>query len=254
MSRDMGPTISILRPRTATDRLVLALDTASLERAESLSRLLYGRIGMVKVGLELFSAQGPRSVSAFRDMGLPVFLDLKLHDIPSTVMAAASQAARMGVSFLTVHASGSTAMIEAAVQGAIDGAASSNVEPPSILAVTVLTSMDEGSVHEVGLMGSPEAVVRRLARLAVAAGASGLVCSVKESAVVREEVGSAPLIFTPGIRFSEASDDDQARIATPADAVAAGADYLVIGRPIRNAPDPLASVDAIVRSLSSPEP
>ncbi|MFW5878790.1 MAG: orotidine-5'-phosphate decarboxylase [Myxococcota bacterium] len=238
------------RPLSARDRLIVALDTPDLDEARSLARTLRGEVGLLKVGLELFTSAGPEAVTVIRKLGLPVFLDLKLHDIPNTVGAAARQAGRLGAAMLTVHASGGVPMIEAAVEGAGRGAGEEGFTPPCILAVTVLTSLDSTALAQIGILEEPAAAVARLARLAVGAGAGGLVCSPKEASLVRAAVGSKPLIVTPGIRPLGAAPGDQARVATPAAAVAAGADFLVVGRPIREAPDPAAAAASIAAELS----
>jgi orotidine-5'-phosphate decarboxylase len=239
------------RDLTPRERIVVALDTPDLESALALARTLRGDVGWFKAGLELFVSGGPHVVTALRETGLPVFLDLKLHDIPNTVRAAAREAGRLGAGWLTVHASGGRAMIEAAVAGAREGAEAAGLPPPVILGVTVLTSLDDGDLDAVGLSGPSGAAVTRLARLAVDAGAGGIVCSPEEVRAVREAVGPAPLLVTPGVRPAGADRGDQARVATPKDAVAAGSDYLVIGRPIRSAPDPARAARDIAASLST---
>jgi len=196
---------------------------------------------MLKVGLELFAAEGPAAVRAAAALGRPVFLDLKLHDIPNTVEGAARSAAASGASLLTVHASGGEAMVRAAVRGA--------GERLRVLAVTVLTSLDDAALAAVGLAGPAGAAAIRLARLAVAAGAGGIVCSPREVAAVRAAVGPGPLLVVPGVRPAGSARGDQVRVASPAEAVRAGADVLVLGRPLRDAPDPAAAARAIAASL-----
>lgn len=218
-----------------------ALDFASWREAEPFARAVAPEVGMLKVGLELFAAEGPPAVRAAAALGRPVFLDLKLHDIPNTVEGAARSAARSGASLLTVHAAGGAEMIRAAVRGA--GA------DVTVLAVTVLTSLDAAALDAIGLAGPPGSAVVRLARLAVGAGAGGLVCSPHEVAAVRAAVGDAPLLVVPGVRPAGSAKGDQARVATPAEAVRAGADVVVIGRPLREAPDPAAAARAIAASL-----
>jgi len=220
--------------------LVVALDLSDLDAAEDLATRLEGQVGMFKVGLQLFTRHGPVSVARVRDHG-PVFLDLKLHDIPNTVEGAARSAARTGAALLTVHASGGAEMIRAAVRGA--GA------DVKVLAVTVLTSLDGPALDAIGLAGPPERAVVRLARLAVAAGAAGLVCSPHEVQAVRAAVGPGPLLVVPGVRPAGAAKGDQARVATPEEAVRAGADVIVVGRPLRDAPDPAGAARAIAASL-----
>ncbi|HEU4385920.1 MAG TPA: orotidine-5'-phosphate decarboxylase [Anaeromyxobacteraceae bacterium] len=223
------------------DRLCAALDFPSWREAEPFARAVAPAVGMLKVGLEIFAAEGPAAVRAAAALGRPVFLDLKLHDIPSTVEGAARNAARSGAALLTVHASGGPAVVEAAVRGAGPAV--------RVLAVTVLTSLDQAALSRVGLAGPPEAAVVRLARLAVEAGAAGLVCSPLEVAAVRAAVGAAPLLVVPAVRPPGAAQGDQARVATPAEAVRAGADVLVLGRPLREAADPAAAARAIAATL-----
>jgi orotidine-5'-phosphate decarboxylase len=224
------------------DRLCAALDFPSWERAEPFARAVAPAVGMLKVGLELFTAEGPAVVRAAAALGRPVFLDLKLHDIPNTVEGAARSAAATGASLLTVHAAGGADMIAAAARGAGPGL--------RVLAVTVLTSLDAAALRAIGLEGPPEAAVLRLARLAVAAGAGGLVCSPHEVAQVRAAVGTGPLLVVPGVRPAGAARGDQARVATPAEAVRAGADVIVVGRPLRDAPDPVAAAREIAASIA----
>lgn len=226
------------------DRLCSALDFATWKEAEPFARAIAPHVGMLKVGLELYLAEGAPAVRAAAALGRPVFLDLKLHDIPATVEGAARSAAATGASLLTVHAAGGPEMVKAAVKGA-----GGRVR---ILAVTVLTSLDAAALEQIGLAGPPQEAVVRLARLAVAAGAGGLVCSPHEVAAVRAAVGPGPLLVVPGIRPAGAALGDQARVATPAQAVAAGADVLVVGRPLRDAPDPVAAARAIAAELGAP--
>ena len=223
------------------ERLCAALDFPSWREAEPFARAVAPEVGMLKVGLEIFAAEGPAAVRAAAALSRPVFLDLKLHDIPHTVEGAARSAARSGAALLTVHASGGAGMVEAAVRGA----------GPSVrvLAVTVLTSLDEAALSRLGLAGPAEAAAVRLARLAVEAGATGLVCSPLEVAAVRAAVGPKPLLVVPGVRPPGAARGDQARVATPAEAVRGGADVVVVGRPLREGPDPAAAARAIAETL-----
>jgi orotidine-5'-phosphate decarboxylase len=227
----------------ASSRICAALDFGTWVEAEPFARTIAPAVGMLKVGLELFVAEGPPVVRAAAALGRPVFLDLKLHDIPNTVEGAARSAAASGASLLTVHASGGPAMIRAAVRGAGGKL--------RVLAVTVLTSLDATALAEIGLAGPAEAAVVRLARLAVGAGAGGLVCSPHEVRAVRAAVGPGPLLVVPGVRPPGADRGDQARVATPAEAVGAGADVIVLGRPLREAKDPLAAARGIAATLSS---
>ncbi len=221
--------------RVGAERIAVALDVETLDQAEELAAALAGHVAVFKVGLELFSAHGPDAVRRIAAHG-PVFLDLKLHDIPTTVARAARRLAGLGVAYLTVHASGGPAMVEAAVEGLGDAG--------RVLAVTVLTSMTPGDLDAVGLAGA-EVSVPRLAAVATGAGAPGLVCAAPDLAVVRGAVPATTILVTPGIRPAGASSDDQSRIATPGGAVADGASLLVVGRPITRAEDPVAAADAI---------
>ena len=227
-----------MQPR---ERICAAIDFPSWAAAEPFARAVAPEVGMLKVGLELFVAEGPPVVRAAAALGRPVFLDLKLHDIPNTVEGAARSAAASGASLLTVHASGGAEMVRAAVRGAGPGV--------RVLAVTVLTSLDSAALESVGLRGPPEDAVVRFAKLAVGAGAGGIVCSPHEVAAVRAAVGRGPLLVIPGVRPAGAAKGDQARVATPAEAVRAGADVLVIGRPLREGGDPAAAARAIAGTL-----
>jgi len=226
---------------TRAERICAALDFPTLAEAERFARQVAPQVGMLKVGLELFSAEGPAAVRTLAGLGRPVFLDLKLHDIPHTVEGAARGAASCGARLLTVHAAGGSEMVAAAVRGAGPGV--------RVLAVTVLTSLDAPALEAVGLAGPPLQAVVRLARLAVGAGAGGLVCSPLEVRAVRSAVGPGPLLVVPGIRPSGASRDDQSRVATPAAAVADGADVIVVGRPLREGGDPAAAARRIAEEL-----
>jgi orotidine-5'-phosphate decarboxylase len=229
----------VVRAAAAKERIVVALDVPTLDDAEALAASLAGEVGWLKVGLELFAAHGPDAVRVVAPYA-PVFLDLKLHDIPTTVERAAMRIAHLGVGLLTVHASGGPAMIEAAVRGLGDAG--------DVLAVTVLTSMSD---EDLDAVGQPLASVQvpALARTAVDAGAPGLVCAPPDLPAVRDAVGAGVRLVTPGVRPAGAAADDQARVATPAGAVADGADLLVIGRPITRADDPVAAARAIAADL-----
>jgi orotidine-5'-phosphate decarboxylase len=237
-----------VKPR---DRIFVALDTPDPERARALARALSGRVGGFKIGLEGFVANGPALVAEMRDAGHVVFLDLKLHDIPNTVEGAAAGAARLGISFLTVHALGGSAMIARAVQ-ACGAHAPTGATPPVVLAVTILTSHDDASLARIGIVGPAAAAVPRLAALAREAGALGLVCSPLEVAAARQAHPEGILVV-PGIRPATPgprAPDDQARVATPGDAVRAGADRIVVGRPITEAADPVAAAEAIADDIA----
>jgi orotidine-5'-phosphate decarboxylase len=227
---------------TPRDRLIVALDVADAAAARHLVDALAGRVGMFKVGSQLFTACGPELVRELVGRGEKVFLDLKYHDIPNTVAGAVSAACRLGVSLLSVHALGGRAMLEAA-------AAALPAMGVRLLAITILTSHDEAELEAVGLGGGVADSVQRLARLARSARLDGVVASPQELELIRKACGDDLLIVTPGIRPAGAARDDQARLATPRAAVAAGADHIVVGRPITEAPDPAAAAAAIVREL-----
>ena len=221
--------------------IAVALDTADLALAVRWTAAVAPHVTTVKVGLELFAHEGPGAVEKVRAAGdVDVFLDLKLHDIPATVAGAARAVAHLEPRYLTVHASGGPAMIAAAVEALPD---------TLVAGVTVLTSLSSADLDHIGLAGPPQDAVRRLARLAVDAGARALVCSPQEVAVVRDAVGPAVVLITPGVRPAGASTDDQARVSTPEQAVAAGADLLVVGRPITAADDPAGAAAAIGAQL-----
>ena len=221
--------------------VAVALDAPDLDTAARWAALVTPHVSTVKIGLELYLRYGPDVVATVRGAtGVEVFLDLKLHDIPATVAGAARAVSRLRPEILTVHATGGADVIKAAVQAA----------PATIVAaVTLLTSLREDDLAQVGMAGTVSDAVRRLAVLAVSAGARGLVCSPQEVAAVRAEVGQDIVLITPGIRPAGADSDDQARVATPEEAIRAGADLLVIGRPITRASDPGAAAAAIAASL-----
>jgi len=234
------------------DRIAAALDVPDPAAARALAEKLAGHVGMFKVGLELFVAHGRAAVDAVRPFGLPIFLDLKLHDIPQTVEAAARGAGAQGAALVTVHASGGAAMIAAARRGLLAGAAAAGVAAPKLLAVTVLTSLGPEDLRSVGFAGTPAATALRLARLALEAGADGLVCSPEEVAQLRRDLGPSPLLVVPGIRPAGSAAGDQRRTGTPRAAIEAGASLLVIGRPLRDSPDPAAAADSIAADLDRP--
>jgi orotidine-5'-phosphate decarboxylase len=233
------------RPQDSRQRIIVALDVADEAGLLRLVDVLHGRVGMFKIGKELFTSLGPRAISLVRDRGGEVFLDLKYHDIPNTVAGAVRSAARLGVSMLSVHASGGSGMLRAAVDAALEGASA-----PAIIAVTLLTSLGPADVDALGFTGQPRDVVLRLAALGLSAGVDGLVTSPREVEPLRRKHGQDPLLVTPGVRLAGGAADDQARVATPKKAVRDGADYLVIGRPITRDPDPAAAADRIALELS----
>ncbi|MDE3179645.1 MAG: orotidine-5'-phosphate decarboxylase [Acidobacteriota bacterium] len=235
----------------ARARLCVALDLPTADAAARMAERLQEHAGMFKVGFELFSAEGPALARYLAARGEKVFLDLKFHDIPNTVRAASREAAELGVSMFNVHASGGRKMMEAAREGALAGFREKpGAKRPLVLAVTVLTSLAQADLQELGIAGSPHDAVIRLAMLAKSAGLDGVVASAQEAAAIRKACGPEFVIVTPGIRPASSAAGDQARVSAPADAVRAGADYLVVGRPITAAPDPAAAAEAIVREMA----
>jgi orotidine-5'-phosphate decarboxylase len=223
-------------------RIIVALDYADAKDALALASRLDPRLCRLKVGKELFTAAWPALLEKLHKPGFGVFLDLKYHDIPNTVAGACRAAAELGVWMINVHALGGRAMM-AAARDAL--AAGTGRPSPRLIAVTLLTSMGAGDMADVGLGGSPQEAVLKLARLAQACGLDGVVCSAQEAAALRRQCGKDFCLVTPGIRPAEAGRDDQSRVATPRQAIADGSDYLVIGRPITRAPDPLAALRRI---------
>jgi orotidine-5'-phosphate decarboxylase len=226
------------------ERLIVALDVANQEKARALVAQLGESVSFYKVGKELFTAVGPSLVRDLTASGKKVFLDLKFHDIPNTVAGAVHSAASLGVSLLTVHASGGSKMLEAAAQ-----AAAQSTAKPTVLAVTVLTSLATADLEQVGVTGTVEAQVLRLAGLAINAGCGGLVASAQEATRLRQALGRGFTLVTPGIRPAGAVAADQARVVTPEDAIRAGADFLVVGRPITGADDPRHAAQAIIEQI-----
>ena len=234
-----------------TDKILVALDVATRDEALRLADSLRGAVGGFKIGSRLFTAEGPAMVRTLIERGDRVFLDLKFHDIPNTVATAVAAATELGVWMVNVHASGGTAMMQAARSAAQETAARRSVPPPLVIAVTVLTSMNQAALRDAGVVIDLMDQVLRLAELAREAGLDGVVASPRETAAIRARCGEPFAIVTPGIRGGAASGakDDQERTMTPADAVAAGASYLVVGRPIIAANDPVQAAAAIVSSL-----
>lgn len=230
---------------TARERVIVALDFPNAEQALALADRLEGLVQWFKVGLELYLAEGNRVIDQLRSRGHSVFLDLKLHDIPNTVAGAVRSASRAGAQMLTLHAGGGPAMLAAAAE-----AAAALPEAPKLLAVTVLTSMDQSQLAAVGVSGSPADQVLRLARMGWQSGIRGFVSSAEEVAAMRQTFPEATLVI-PGIRPAGATIGDQKRVATPAAAIATGASYLVIGRPITQAPDPAAATRTILSEIES---
>jgi orotidine-5'-phosphate decarboxylase len=231
-------------PASAAERLIVALDVGSAAEARKLVQTIGSGAGCYKIGKQLFTAEGPGLVRELIGAGRKVFLDLKFHDIPHTVAEAVHSAANLGVSMLTVHASGGRKMLEAAVE-----AAGKAEKPPLVLAVTVLTSLGEADLGEVGVPGKLTDQVMRLARLAKQAGCGGVVASPHEIADLRREFGPETVIVTPGVRPAGSAAGDQARVATPAEAIRAGADYIVVGRPITAAADAEQAARTVVAEI-----
>ena len=236
---------------SARDRLIVALDVPNFEEARSLVDKLADHVGAFKVGKELFVAEGPDVVRLIHERGGRVFLDLKFHDIPNTVAHAVGAAATMGVWMLDVHASGGPAMLRAAVETTEKVSLATGREQSLVIGVTVLTSLDDDDLDAVGLAGPTSAAATRLAKLARTAGLNGVVASAREAAALKTACGDEFLIVTPGIRPASATTDDQKRVMTPADAIAAGSDYLVVGRPITRSPMPAAAAEMIVEEIAA---
>ena len=234
---------------SAKEKVLVALDVASRTDALTLADTLRGSIGGFKIGSRLFTAEGPSVVRALTERGDRVFLDLKFHDIPNTVATAVAAATDLGVWMVNVHASGGTEMLRAAREAAHEAAAKRSAQPPLVIAVTVLTSMNQASLRETGIVIDLLDQVLRLAELTKEAGLDGVVASPRETQAIRARCGAGFTIVTPGIRggSASASKDDQERTMAPAEALAAGASYLVIGRPIIAAADPVA----VARSITS---
>lgn len=235
---------------SANTKLIVALDVETAGEARELFRALKDVAGMFKIGSQLFTAAGPFIVREIVEAGGRIFLDLKFHDIPNTVAAAGAEATRLGVSIFNVHALGGSEMMRRTAEAVTATAQREGIERPSVIAVTVLTSAGSATLAEVGISPDAEAQVSRLALLAAECGLDGVVASPHEVALVREAVMSPDfLIVTPGVRPSGSTADDQNRVMTPAEAVRAGADYLVVGRPILQAPDPVRAARKIIEEM-----
>lgn len=235
--------MSDIDSQTAKGRLILALDAPDLKSAVDLLDRVEGQVGVVKVGMELFTACGPQAVEVVKARGYDVFLDLKFHDIPNTVAGAVRSAGRLGVSMLTVHTGGTRTMLEAARDAAENGLI--------VLGVTLLTSIGQEDLAAAAISGTPQSVVEARALLAAACGLRGVVCSPKEIRTVRGIVGREMAVVTPGIRPGGADMGDQKRAATPESAIADGADYLVVGRPITTALDPARAAADIAAAIAT---
>jgi orotidine-5'-phosphate decarboxylase len=224
------------------ERIIVALDTDSPDAALGMVRSLRGAAGMFKVGMELFPRGGPDLVRRIQGEGYGVFLDLKFHDIPNTVAGAVRSAAALGCRFVTVHASGGRAMLAAAVEAA-------GGTDTTVLAVTVLTSIDDADLAEVGFATGAALSVERLAALAASCGVGGIVCSAREVEAVRARLGREIVLVTPGVRMAGGDAGDQKRVMTPGEAVRRGANYLVVGRPITRADDPARAAQAFAQAM-----
>jgi orotidine-5'-phosphate decarboxylase len=235
------------------DKLIIALDVDTPAQALALVKELAGVAGMFKVGSTLFTLAGPQIVKHIINSGSKVFLDLKFHDIPHQVAGAARSVTQLGVSLFTLHASGGTEMMRAAVDAVAETAEREGTTRPAVLAVSVLTSIDANTLTQIGVNSTPEESVLRLVKLAEGAGVDGVVASPQEAATIRNAVTKPEfLIVTPGIRPADTgAGDDQRRVSTPAAALAAGADYLVVGRPITAAPDPVVAARQIAAEMMS---
>lgn len=236
--------------RQPKDRIIFALDVDHFTEAQRWVSRLKDQVGMFKVGKQLFTHSGPKVIDMIRQRNQQVFLDLKFHDIPTTVAKAGEEATKLGVSMFNLHALGGYEMMRKTAEASRAVAKELGIQKPILLAVTILTSMDEETLREVGIQGPILEQVGRLAILSKKAGMDGVVASPKEIAVIRERCGKEFLIVAPGIRLPTEKKDDQKRTLSPREAITAGADYLVIGRPIKEAKDPLEALRRIVEDIS----
>jgi orotidine-5'-phosphate decarboxylase len=237
---------------TARDKLIVALDVDSADRALDLFDALRETVGMFKIGSQLFTAAGPDIVRQIIARGGRIFLDLKFHDIPNTVAAAGIEATRLGVSIFNVHASGGAEMMRRTAESVAEIATREVLAKPKVIAVTLLTSLDQKGLEQIGIDDEPRSVVTRLARSATDCGLDGVVASPHEIEIIRQTVSSPEfLIVTPGIRSGNDATDDQRRTLTAAEAIGAGADYLVIGRPVLNADDPVDAARRIAEEIDN---
>lgn len=239
-----------MSPVDPRQHLIVALDVPTVEEVLELVRALRNHVGVFKVGLQLYTATGPKIVEVIQGEGCKVFLDLKLHDIPNTVSKAVLEACRLGVHMLTLHASGGPEMLRGARTAAAEWAQSTGETSPYLLGVTVLTSLDQETTNHLGFGCSIENLVLRLARIADEAGADGIVCSPLELERLRKEHFESLFFVTPGIRPSGTGKDDQSRVKSPAEAITAGARYLVVGRPITSARDPIQAAELILDQIA----
>ena len=235
---------------SASEHIFIPLDTSDIDEALQISKSLKGLVGGVKIGKEFFTALGPEGVARVSELGMPLFADLKFHDIPNTVAGAVRSVVRLKPSILNVHAQGGRAMLESACDAAGEEAARIGIPQPLILGVTVLTSMDDQDLTDIGVSDKTLDQVKRLATLCQDCGLGGVVCSAAEIEVLREICGKEFKLLTPGIRPSWAAANDQKRVVTPGEAIKRGADYLVIGRPIYGADDPAEAARKIATEIA----
>jgi orotidine-5'-phosphate decarboxylase len=233
------------------NRIIFALDVGNMDSAKNWVKMLKGHVWWFKVGLELFTAVGPDIVTLIKDNGIRCFLDLKFHDIPNTVAGAVRSAARTGADMMTIHLSGGRAMVKAALKAAQDESIKLKIERPNIVGVSVLTSLSGDDLQEIGIDKSPGEHAAHLARFGSSCGLDGLVCSAEDLPHVRHEVPKTLTLITPGIRPAWSEKGDQKRIATPSSALKAGADLLVIGRPISESTNPIQAVEKIISEIES---
>jgi orotidine-5'-phosphate decarboxylase len=234
------------------EKIILALDMSSADEARKTIETFRDEVGAFKIGLQLFTAAGASFVREMTSAGIKIFLDLKFHDIPNTVAGAAAEAARMSVWMFNVHALGGSEMMRAAVKRVSEVCQAENLARPRIIAVTVLTSSTAETLKEVGIAAEAREQVLKLAQLASECGLDGVVASPQETVLIRENIANRDfLIVTPGVRPEFATNDDQKRVMTPAQAVSAGSDHLVIGRPVLKADDPIAAVRKIIREMET---
>ncbi|HEY5884156.1 MAG TPA: orotidine-5'-phosphate decarboxylase [Pyrinomonadaceae bacterium] len=232
------------------NRLIVALDVDTAQEARLLVEQLREVVGMFKVGSKLFTAAGPGLVREIVEAGNKVFLDLKFHDIPNTVAAAAVEATRLGVSLFNVHALGGSEMMQRTSQAVSETAQREGLERPAVIAVTLLTSANENTLREIGIDAEPEKLVAHLAQMAAMAGLDGVVASAREAPTLRSVTKPGFLIVTPGVRQSGTAAGDQKRVTTPREAIERGADYIVVGRPILEAPDPVRAAVEIAEDIA----
>lgn len=233
------------------NKLIIALDVDSADRARQLVAQLRDVAGMFKIGSQLFTAAGPELIREVVNAGNQVFLDLKFHDIPNTVASAAVEATRLGVSIFNIHALGGSEMMERTAHAVAETAEREHLSKPAVIAVTLLTSANESTLSEIGITGGPGEFVSKLAQQARNAGLDGVVASPREASIIRSVTGTDFLIVTPGVRPAGAAAGDQKRITTPRQAIECGADYIVVGRPILDAADPFVAAENIVKEIST---